>query len=334
MQRAYIKMLYQSKEARRLSWKDIANLAECSVDQARYWAKRHDICDGKHTGRPKTIDGTSKDAVKIETLQDPSMTLIELSKKVDISRESVRKIRKEQGFRWISYVSRVPLTEKHREGRCYFAQYIIDHPEIVPNIAFTDESMVALDFSKRKIWRIPGEILPNHFAEVDNYPIKRMVWAAIGRNYKSRLVLIDGTIDSRTYCKLLEDSGVIGDLQRFFGENLQFMQDNARAHTSAFSKDFFAKHKINLLEGWPAKSPDLNPIEHLWALLKVRMDLTKVTSLEELDQEMLRAWNTITIEEINNHVDSFPSRLVVCQEHNGNSLNGLWKEVHKHHHQN
>lgn len=49
-----------------------------------------------------------------------------------------------------------------------------------------------------------------------------------------------------------------------------FMQDNASIHTSRAVRVFLDNHGITTLD-WPAYSPYLNPIEHLWWALKTRM---------------------------------------------------------------
>ena len=46
-----------------------------------------------------------------------------------------------------------------------------------------------------------------------------------------------------------------------------FMQDNAPIHKAGVVLRWFEEKAIPLLE-WPPYSPDLNPIKHVWAMLK------------------------------------------------------------------
>ncbi|GFU60210.1 transposable element Tcb1 transposase [Trichonephila clavipes] len=53
-----------------------------------------------------------------------------------------------------------------------------------------------------------------------------------------------------------------------------FQQDNARPHVTRIVQRFFVNHQIELFP-WPARSPDLLPIENMWSMVAQR--LTQIT---------------------------------------------------------
>ncbi len=73
--------------------------------------------------------------------------------------------------------------------------------------------------------------------------------------------------------------------------------------------DWFAASHISVLP-WPSQSPDLNPIEHLWEIIKKKMDSTPVKNKEELKDLIFKTWNSITPDITANLVDSMRNR---CQ---------------------
>ena len=73
------------------------------------------------------------------------------------------------------------------------------------------------------------------------------------------------------------------------GEKFIFMQVGAPCHTTKRVKNFLSQKKIPLLP-WPGNSPDLNPIEALWKLVKRKMAQKVITTKIELTESLIHIW--------------------------------------------
>ena len=120
----------------------------------------------------------------------------------------------------------------------------------------------------------------------------------------ARLVILNEIVTKESYAETLK---------RYLFPEIDinrhvFMQDNARPHTSKLVQEVLKQYQVQTIE-WPAKSPDLNPIENLWAIMKRSMDVDLHADVEDLENAVIDAWNKITQHEINQLVRSFPDRL-------------------------
>lgn len=70
---------------------------------------------------------------------------------------------------------------------------------------------------------------------------------------------------------------------------------------------------------WPAQSPDLNPIENLWAILKRRLAVHERApkNMDELWHRVHDEWNNISKENIQNLVESMPNRIKSVKKNKG-----------------
>ncbi|GFS07137.1 transposable element Tcb1 transposase [Elysia marginata] len=76
--------------------------------------------------------------------------------------------------------------------------------------------------------------------------------------------------------------------------NIVFQQDNARAHTDICTQEFLEQSNVQVMP-WPALSPDLNPIAHLWDYLQRRMDCQdhRPQNADDLEHSLRRHWSAI-----------------------------------------
>ena len=87
-----------------------------------------------------------------------------------------------------------------------------------------------------------------------------------------------------------------------------FQQDNAPVHKSIIIGIFFRENEWKLLE-WPGYSPDLNPSENWWAILKQR--LRKGTFFWEIFEEKMREiWNEIDADVVRNLYENNTNHLL------------------------
>ncbi|KAI2657102.1 Transposable element Tcb2 transposase [Labeo rohita] len=69
-------------------------------------------------------------------------------------------------------------------------------------------------------------------------------------------------------------------------------QDLAPAHTAKSTKIWLNDHGVGVLD-WPANSPDLNPIENLWGIVKRKMRNKKPKNADELKATVKETWASI-----------------------------------------
>ncbi|GFW67373.1 transposable element Tc1 transposase [Trichonephila clavipes] len=184
----------------------------------------------------------------------------------------------------------VPLTRQHHTARL---QWCREHHNWTEQdwacVLFSDESRFSLssDCRRQLIWRESGTAnRPENIQEKDRYPTcSIMVWAGIMINGRTRLhVVANGTMTG----------------QRYIDEVL-------------LPHDCLDSEGIQRLV-WPARSPDLNPIENVWDALgrQVAGRNYPPTNKNTLIRALTEEWDKLPQQLLDNVVQSMVRRVECC----------------------
>ena len=81
-------------------------------------------------------------------------------------------------------------------------------------------------------------------------------------------------------------------IETVYTDKHRFQQDNDPKHHSKLAQQFMKDNDINWWNVWPSESPDLNPIEMVWNMLKRRLAKQNLTTKDELVKAVKQFWET------------------------------------------
>jgi len=258
-------------------------------------------------GRPRKITANVSRAISQYVRRDSSMSGKSIAAKlaengVELHHTTITKHLAKKGYK-NSLPLRTPmLTSTHKENRVAWARRHLN--DNWKKTIFTDETAFQLFSNTIKRWyknTRPVRLMPKDRRKI-------FAWGGFCIKGKTSLFCFRGIMDSKLYVEIVERH--LPEVNRMLRKKWRFQQDNDPKHTSRMAKNFFKENVPEIMD-WPSNSPDLNPIENLWAIVKRETERRMPKNLNELERIMVEEWNAIPVSVLINLVDSMKRR---CEE--------------------
>ena len=232
---------------------------------------------------------------------------------VDVSRWTIQRQLKRLGYKSSLPYKTPMLTQQQKDAR---VQWAIKHQnDDWSRTIFTNETCYQLFRKTIRRWS------KNPKAEVKRIPKNRqkiLVWGGFSIKglvgYHSFTNIMDGTY----YIQILQDH-LIRNARKQFGRRWRLLQDNDPKHKSRIVKKFLDEEVPEVID-WPSNSPDANPIENLWSVIKRRVEKRGPSNLNELNKFLYDEWNKVDMLIINNLIKSMKSRCLALIESKGERI--------------
>jgi transposase len=281
-------------------------------------------------GCPKKISSLALHHLTCSVTNGSCKTAVQATKELEqatgvvVHPNTVRRSLQKAGLKAVHKQKKPLLSPKHKKARMDFALITKDWTlEDWKKVIWSDETKINLLGSDglKWAWKKPGEPLSDRLVQgtLKFGGGSLMMWGCMSWDGIGYACKIDGRMNADLYVSILED-----DLQaslEWWGKEVDevvFQQDNDPKHTSKKAKECLKELGFRVLQ-WPAQSPDLNPIEHLWFHLKKQLGKYQEPpkSQAELWERVEKEWEAIPAKVCQDLISSMPKRVAAVLKAKG-----------------
>ena len=172
-------------------------------------------------------------------------------------------------------------------------------------------------FDVLKSWRIPRRYTPGRWDAIRRHTLSLVCFYTVVRSWascicphhhasgKSKLVVVDGTVNQQCYIGFLRQTLLPG-ASATFQRNFALVHGNASPHTARNTRNILVGDEVEVMQ-WPTR----NPIKHIWDQmgLFIRYIDNPPTTVVRLQEVLLQSWGAVNPEWMEVLVRSIPRRL-------------------------
>lgn len=321
LEKGQIKAYYNEKK----SLRNIAALIKRSKRAVENYVKQ---LNGKSTAiqkrgpKPKLDSRTRRRIIQKCVNGKSSVRKVTKELKLGCSYTTVwRSIKSNKNMKYAKKACKPPLAKQHKLQRLSWAKEYMHFKDEWIEVMFSDEKKFNLDGPDG--WRYYWHDLrkePEIFSKRQMGGGSVMIWGAFSFNGTCELAFVNERMDSDRYQEMLQ-THLLNAGPEICGPNWTFQQDNASIHSSKSTKKWFRDNNVKVMD-WPARSPDLNPIENLWGLLArtVYEGGRQFDSKMQLQQAIMDAWYSLDPTLLQNLIYSMPNRIYDVIRKNGANI--------------
>ncbi len=329
--------------------KVIAKEAGCSQSSVSKHINR-EAKGRKRCDRKKCTSNRDNHTLERIVKQNPFKNVGEIHKEWTAAGVSASRTTTHRRIQDMGFSCRIPcvkplLNNRQRQKRLAWAKDKKDWTAAEwSKVMFSDESKFCISFGNQgpRVWRKRGEAQNPSCLSVKSV----MVWVDMSSAGVGPLCFLRSKVNTAIYQEVLEhrlsdemlnrgpdslwslkipwhvstrslEHFMLPAADQLYGDaDFIFQQDLAPAHSAKATSTWFKDHGIPVLN-WPANSPDLNPIEKLWGIVKRKMRYARPNNAEELKATIRATWALITPEQCHRLIDSMPRRIVAVIQAKG-----------------
>lgn len=277
---------------------------------ARYDATGSPL-SGKRSGRPRaTTEKEDTDiAVTARVAPFTPPRSIRRDLELEVSPRTVDRRLQEAGLFGRVARRKPGLSPAHIRARLSFAHGYrnMDWSKVL----FSDEKIFWGDGFCGCTWvrRPAGEELNPEFVKKRTaHPVKVNVWACFAASGQGGMYIFSDNLDAALMKTILKEKLLESADNLFEQGQWYFLHDNDKKFHSKVVQEWLHTAGVTCLE-FPPYSPDLNPIENLWAILAREVEKKNSSTVEELQEVVDQVWNKASQPLMAELVASMPRRI-------------------------